>query len=81
MWGPGHLIPNPDFVDGETWNASKTAERYLPLQAKAGDFAYFLREESTELTYEEKKYLIVPHHAILALVRTSHDDIISGIEW
>ncbi len=77
--GPGHLVPNPEFVEGEPWNASKEAGRYLPLQAKAGDFAFFVRKESVELTYKEQKYLILPHHAILALVRPNREDIIDEI--
>ncbi|HSB34952.1 MAG TPA: co-chaperone GroES, partial [Nitrospirota bacterium] len=35
-----------------------------------GDYAIFLKESSMEIEFEEKKYLIVPHSAILALVRT-----------
>ena len=77
--GPGHLIPNPEFVEGETWNTSKQAGRYLPLQAQAGDYAYFVRKDSTELTYNDQKYMIMPHHAILALVRPTHEDIIGDL--
>ena len=77
--GPGHLIPNPEYVEGEPWNAAKEAGRYLPLQAKAGDYAFFIRKESIELTYRERKYLILPHQAILALVRPTHKDILGEI--
>ena len=44
--------------------------RYLPLQAQPGDFAFYLRKESIEINYQEKTYIIVPHNAILALVRS-----------
>ncbi len=77
--GPGHLVPNPEYVEGESWNASKKAGRYLPLQAKPGDLAFFIRKESIEMTYEQRKYLILPHHAILALVRPNHKDILDEI--
>lgn len=67
--GPGHLIPNPEYSEGEPWARDREAVRYLPLQAQPNDFAFFLRKESIELTFEEKEYLIVPHGAIVALVR------------
>ena len=78
--GPGHVIPNPEYTEGEPWAGHKEAVRYLPLQAQPGDFAFFLRKESIELTYEKKKYLIVPYNAILALVRPDPDDILNEIE-
>ncbi len=77
--GPGHLTPNPEFAEGESWKPTANAVRYLPLQAKEGDFAYFIRKESIELTYQERKYLIMPHHAILALVRPTHADILGEL--
>ena len=43
--------------------------RYLPLQAEPGDYAFFMREKAVQLRYEGTDYLIVPHSAILALVR------------
>jgi co-chaperonin GroES (HSP10) len=43
--------------------------RYIPLQAKEGDYAIFLREQGVEIEFEEKKYLIVPQSAVLVLVR------------
>ncbi len=78
--GPGFVIPNPDYSEGEPWTRHKEAVRYLPLQAQAGDFAFFLRKEAIEITYEKKTYLIVPHGAILALVRPDSEDILDKIE-
>ena len=78
--GPGHVMPNPDF-DDEPWSSSDQPVRYLPLQAEVGDYAFFLRKESIELTLNEVVYLILPHHAILALIRPdtrgSLDDLLS----
>jgi chaperonin GroES len=34
------------------------------------DYAIFLKEAAIEIEFEGKKYLIVPHSAILTLVRT-----------
>ncbi|MCX8010897.1 MAG: co-chaperone GroES family protein [Ignavibacteria bacterium] len=67
--GPGYPIPNPDVTDDEPWKEKKETPKYIPLQAKEGDYAIFLREQAIEFEYEQKKYLIVPQHAILVLLR------------
>ncbi len=77
--GPGYVIPNPEFSEGEPWGPSREVVRYLPLQAKPGDFAFFLRKESTEITYQGGRYLIVSHGAILALIRDDADDLLDGL--
>lgn len=66
--GPGYLTPNPEYSENESWKQGAPV-RYLPLQAEPGDYAFFLREEAVELRYEDTDYLIVPHQAILALIR------------
>ncbi len=76
--GPGYGVPNPDY-SGEAWKQSAEAVRYLPLQARSGDYAFFLRKEAIEITYERQQYLIVPHNSILALVRHDADDIIRDL--
>ena len=78
--GPGYVMPNPEFTEGEPWAQAREAVRYLPLQAQPGDLAFFLRKDTIEITYEGKKYLIMPHNAILALVRPDSDDILNEIE-
>jgi len=45
--------------------------KYIPLQACEGDYALFLKDAGIEIEFEEKKYLIVPHSAILVLIRTT----------
>lgn len=67
--GPGYLTQNPEYSETESWKESTTPVRYLPLQAKPGDHAFFLRSEAIDLRYEDTHYMIVPHSAILALVR------------
>ncbi len=67
--GPGYAIP--DLVPEESWLSNKQKElKYIPLQAVEGDYAIFLKESAVEIEFEGKKYLIVPHSAILALVRS-----------
>ena len=67
--GPGYLTQNPEYTETESWKESTTPVRYLPLQAKPGDHAFFLPSEAIDLRYDGTQYMIVPHSAILALVR------------
>ena len=43
--------------------------RYIPLQAKKGDHAIFLRKDAVEIKFDNEKFVVVPHSAILVLVR------------
>ncbi len=64
--GPGYPIPSND-VD-EAWkNTANT--RYIGMQAEEGDLAIFLKKQAHEIEFENEKYLIVPHAAILLLIR------------
>lgn len=72
--GPGHLIPNPDYTDAEPWAPERDAVRYLPLQARVGDYALFLKKEAIEIDLAGTTYLILPHAAILALQRPTHPE-------
>jgi chaperonin GroES len=67
--GPGYPVHDPNILQ-EPWAASEKKEvKYFPLQATDGDYAIFLKESAVEIEFEGEKYLIVPHSAILALVR------------
>jgi len=44
------------------------------MQARIGDYALFFRKASVEITFEGKKYLVVPQAAILVLVREGHPE-------
>ena len=77
--GPGYAVPNPHFLDQEQWSTSqKDPIKYMPLQAEEGDYALFLRDSGIEIEYDEQKYLIVSHSAILMLIRRS--EFIQGSE-
>ena len=68
--GPGYPVPNPHFIDQESWSPTpKEPVKYIPLQAEEGDYALFLKDQAIEIEYEGKKYLIVPQSAILMLMR------------
>ena len=67
--GPGTPVGAPTELDAEPWKIRGVEPRYLPVQAEKGDYALFFRRAAVEITFEGKKYLVVPHAAILALVR------------
>jgi|SRR5208283_457393 len=69
--GPGYPVHDPNVIIEEPWsNKTRRELKFIPLQAAEGDYALFLREAAVEIEFEGNKYLIVPHSAILALVRT-----------
>ena len=69
--GPGYPVSDPGSAGDEPWALRKRQEhRYVPLQAQEGDYAIFLKESAVEIEFDAKKYLIVPHSAILTLMRT-----------
>jgi co-chaperonin GroES (HSP10) len=65
--GPGYATAS--VPDDEPWKSSEEKVKYIPLQAKEGDLAIFLRKEAYEIEFDKEKYLIVPHSAILLLIR------------
>lgn len=67
--GPGTPISAPTELDEEPWKIGVGEARYMPVQARAGDYAIFFRRAAVEITFESRKYLVVPQAAILVLVR------------
>ncbi len=67
--GPGTPIGAPAELKDEPWKITSGEARYLPVQARVGDFAIFFRKASVEISFEGKEYLVVPQAAILTLVR------------
>ena len=67
--GPGLPMPSPDSNVDEPWMAPTRETRFLPMQARRGDYALFFRKAAVEITFEGERYLVVPQAAILALVR------------
>lgn len=72
--GPGTPISAPTELDDEPWKISSGEAKYMPVQARAGDFAIFFRRAAVEITFEGKKFLVVPQAAILALIRERRTD-------
>ena len=67
--GPG--LPMPDLAEAgdEPWRTVSRETRFVPMQARVGDYALFFRKAAVEITFEGERYLVVPQAAILALVR------------
>ena len=65
--GPGYPLPL-QAEDKEVWEKNKEVN-YLPLQAHEGDLAVFLQNSSYEIKFNDTTYLIVPHSAVLMLIR------------
>ena len=64
--GPGYPIPNLSEDDPYL---NKSEVKYLPLQPREGDLAVYLPKSGFEIVFNEEKYLIIPHSAILMLIR------------
>src|SRR3954464_6885790 len=72
--GPGLPMPSLDANPDEPWQNVARETRFVPMQAKRGDYALFFRKAAVEITFEGERYLVVPQTAILALVRDDGSD-------
>jgi chaperonin GroES len=68
--GPGYPIPSQEI--DEPWKDNRSEPKYIGMQAKEGDLAIFLKSRAHEIEFENEKYLIVPHAAVLLLIRDDH---------
>ncbi|HIE70243.1 MAG TPA: co-chaperone GroES [Planctomycetes bacterium] len=66
--GPGQPLPPPND-EQEPWKEGYRNPRFLPMQVSVGDHALFFRKAAIEITFEDERYLVVPHGAILVVVR------------
>ncbi|MBK8247946.1 MAG: co-chaperone GroES [Gemmatimonadetes bacterium] len=69
--GPGSPMPDFNEHSDEPWRVGhrEPSPRFVKMQAEAGDYALFFRKAAVEITFENERYLVVPQHALLALVR------------
>ena len=68
--GPGLPLPDPGADPGdEPWRTGSRETRFIPMQARIGDYALFFRRAAVEITFENDRYLVLPQSGILALVR------------
>ena len=64
--GPGYPVPSVTD-ESEVWKEKET--KYIPLQAKEGDFALFVKKDAIEIELDKQKMVIVSQAAILLLLR------------
>ena len=67
--GQGDPVPDLASFDEEPWRAMEKTPRFRPMQARVGDQAIVFRKAAVEISFDDKKYLVVPQAAILVLVR------------
>lgn len=68
--GPGYPIPSQEI--DEPWKDQTSDPKYIGMQAREGDLAIFLKSRAHEIEFENEKFLIIPHAAILLLIRDEH---------
>ena len=73
--GPGTPVQAPSGFGEEPWKLHEAKTTYVPVEAEVGDMALFLRNAAVEIEFERAPYLIVPHAAILLLVRGEEVDL------
>lgn len=66
--GPGYPIPSVNDID-EPWKNRSDEPKYVPLQPKVGDQALYLQNSAIEIEFNNEKYIVVPHSAVLLLLR------------
>ncbi len=71
--GPGYPVPIPGDDFDQPWKKKDDSVNYIPLQAKEGDLAIFLKKGAVEFQYKNEKYYIVSQHSILLLERDDLD--------
>ncbi len=69
LYLPATALEGRQVQGGEPWKIRSAEVKYLPVQARVGDYALFFRKAAVEITFEDKSYLVVPQAAILVLVR------------
>ena len=71
--GSGTPMANPHDIEDEPWKQDMSLNDN-PVLAQIGDMAIFLRKAAVEIDIEKDKYLIVPHAAVLLLIRPTNTD-------
>jgi len=66
--GPGYPIPAINESE-EPWKDRSEEVKYVPLQPKEGDLAVYLQKSGYDIEFNNEKYVIIPHSAILMLIR------------
>jgi chaperonin GroES len=67
--GPGMAMPPAGFSFDDDWERASAPPRYVAVQARVGDLAVFFRKAAVEVSVDGRKLAIVPHGALLMLLR------------
>lgn len=67
--GQGVPMVEPSLLLQGWDSSSEVSVRFMPMQAKAGDYALFLKKAAIPVEYDGDQYQIVPQGAILLLLR------------
>ncbi len=67
--GPGIATSPSSFAFDDDWEKQRAEPRYVAMQARAGDLAVFFRKAAVEVSVDGQKLAVVPHGAILLLLR------------
>ena len=74
--GPGYPMPDLNSVNDEPWASTPRGDiKYIPLQARIGDYAIYLSNSAVEIEYDGRQFVVVPQSAILVLLRDQIPDI------
>ena len=78
--GPGIPLPPKQDDEDVPWADDNAREqmRFIPLQAQKGDHAIFTRKDGVEIKFDGEKYMVVPHGAILVIIRATM--LLGGID-
>ena len=66
--GPGYPVQAIQDAD-EPWKEHGEEVKYVPLQPKEGDLAVYIQKSGYDIEFNNEKYVIIPHSAILMLIR------------
>ena len=66
--GPGYPTI-AGLESDEPWKQNNEKVQYIPLQAQERDLAIFLQDHAHEIEFGKERYMVVPHSAILMLIR------------
>ena len=67
--GPGIPLADPADISGEPWKQQNKELKFLPVQAKPGDYALYIQKAGVEINYGGENYVILPQSAILIVIR------------
>ncbi len=67
--GPGIATSAGSFLTDADWERQSSEPRWVAMQARVGDLAVFFRKAAVEVTVDGQKLAVVPHGAILILLR------------